>query len=914
MSTTTMTQHHPRFDHVSGGAAWRQPARWTLILCVGLGLTGLLWAADPSPTPPDLTAGGQRGEGADRILFPGVRGWFYLWNGETTHARQALVTQVKPDSPWRDLFQVGDVILGVDDQPFTRDAARTLSAARQRGEVAGQLNVSRWRAGKTETVTLKFSDPPDFTRGGQRGEDHDWTLGPTGLRGWIYSRRGHTAEARQILVTAVAPGSPAAGLLRTNDVILGVGGKLFDDDARIQFAKAITAAEVRGVLTLTRWRDGITETFRLKLPVLGAYRKTAPYACAKSAKIFEQGCRRIAQRELNEVSIPNDLNALALLASGQAEYRPRLAEYAKQVAEFKADGFATWYYGYANMFLAEYVMATGDQSVFPGVERMALEAARGQSAVGTWGHKFARPDGNLNGYGCMNQPGLTLMISMVLARQAGVKNPEVDRAIAKGASFLRWYVHKGSIPYGDHQPGTSHENNGMCATSAILFDLLGDREAAEFFAKMTTAAHGEREGGHTGNFFNMLWALPGVARGGLSATGAYWPEHSWYYDLARKWDGSFDYQGAPVGHEEHGKYTKWDSTGAYLLAYALPRKSLVITGKKPSAVPVWNRGAATAIVAAGRKDYAQRPTQELLTGVTSWSPAVRHRSAEALAKREGDFVPILLKWLAGTDREARYGAVEALGALGVRADAAAPVLRELLQDSDPWLQTLACKALMNLSEEARRASVNDLLALIVRDNPNDPRRMAQRAGAIAVFARYPGTRTVPILATSLDGVDRAALLPAVARLLQNDDSVARGSVAGVLGRLTDRELATLLPAIVEATEKLAPSNEMFADGIRLAGLDLLSRRHIREGLALCVAVIEPSRWGAGGRAPKCLESLLRYGIHAKEYLPQLREMRQRAGKEAAEYDQAIAALEATTDAPVLVDLKTFIATATAASH
>ncbi|MCL4180416.1 MAG: hypothetical protein KJ072_22050, partial [Verrucomicrobia bacterium] len=30
--------------------------------------------------------------------------------------------------------------------------------------------------------------------------------------------------------------------------------------------------------------------------------------------------------------------------------------------------------------------------------RLALEAANGQSAVGSWGHGFARPDGRLGGY------------------------------------------------------------------------------------------------------------------------------------------------------------------------------------------------------------------------------------------------------------------------------------------------------------------------------------------------------------------------------------------------------------------------------------------------------------------------------------------------------------------------------------
>ena len=63
-------------------------------------------------------------------------------------------------------------------------------------------------------------------------------------------------------------------------------------------------------------------------------------------------------------------------------------------------------------------------------ERVFQGIAEGSSAVGTWGHKFALPNGNLNGYGCMNQPGLSLCIGMVLAREAGVRDPALDRAIA----------------------------------------------------------------------------------------------------------------------------------------------------------------------------------------------------------------------------------------------------------------------------------------------------------------------------------------------------------------------------------------------------------------------------------------------------------------------------------------------------
>ena len=62
----------------------------------------------------------------------------------------------------------------------------------------------------------------DLTQGGKRDNSHDWLLGPTGARGWVFFRHEDlTAASRQILITGVAPGSPADGILRTNDVILG---------------------------------------------------------------------------------------------------------------------------------------------------------------------------------------------------------------------------------------------------------------------------------------------------------------------------------------------------------------------------------------------------------------------------------------------------------------------------------------------------------------------------------------------------------------------------------------------------------------------------------------------------------------------------------------------------------------------
>jgi HEAT repeat protein len=282
------------------------------------------------------------------------------------------------------------------------------------------------------------------------------------------------------------------------------------------------------------------------------------------------------------------------------------------------------------------------------------------------------------------------------------------------------------------------------------------------------------------------------------AAGAYFKEQSWYYDLARGWDGSVAYPGSPQGEEEHGKYTSWDCTGSYLLALSASQKSLYLTGKKPFSLPALTRAQADEVIAAGRdyfgsKDgYTGRSAEQLLAGLSSWSPAVRKRSAKGLGQMQGNFVPALTKMLAGPDRYSRYGACEALGCLGARADATAPQLRALLQESDPWLQSLACFALPHLSETARQASVNDLLRMATRENPNDPRRTAQRAVAVALFSPFPGSRDVKsILTDSLDGVDRALLYPAVRSLLQNEESVARGALGRIYPKLTDKDVAQL---------------------------------------------------------------------------------------------------------------------------
>lgn len=725
---------------------------------------------------------------------------------------------------------------------------------------------------------------PDLTHGGKRDETHDWTLGPTGARGWMFSEHLETKFARQILVTQVDDKSPADGVLAPGDVLLGVGDKPFADDARKVLGRAIDGAERDGKLELLRWRNGRQTTVTLKLRKLGGYAKGAPFDCAKSARILDEACAWIAKRGLGD-EVLGDVDALALLASGKPQYLELVRDHAKKVAPRGLEledgpGMKAWDWGWTNLFLAEYHLATHDDSVLPALREYSQHIARGQSGVGTWGHGMAlgNEERSLGGYGALNQAGLGCWLSLVLAREAGVKDPVVDGAIETARGFFAFFVEKGSIPYGDHPPFWElHDNNGKNAQAAVAFDALGDVGPARFFARMTTASYDERELGHTGNFFGYLWGPLGVAVAGRDALAAHLEELRWSFDLARRWDGGFTYQG---GAGEDDSYAGWDVTGAYALAYALPLAKLRITGRGRSAAAALSPDEVRSTIADGRGfdpaepkvAYDSQTTQELLARLSSWSPVVRFRAAGALARRPGDSVPQLLALLASPERDARLGACHALELLGKRAAPATDALLAVLATDDAWLRIRAAYALAAIGPDARKAAP-ELLRLVAKEDPADPRGTTSRYLGLALFldGYLDDAPERGLLADSVEGVDRELLYPAVRRMLRLDDGHARSTVASVFGKLEGKELDPLLPDIARATERSAPSGEMFADGVRLAGLELLARLRIREGLRIALDYARTQNpWDSQDRMARILAALKPYGAHAKELLPELK--------------------------------------------
>jgi len=294
---------------------------------------------------------------------------------------------------------------------------------------------------------------------------------------------------------------------------------------------------------------------------------------------------------------------------------------------------------------------TGDKAVLPGITVLTVKMAKGQSLYGTFGHGFSEltPDGKLHGsippYGPVNQAGLIANLGIVMGRKCGVDDPEVLPAIDRAAKFFGYFVDKGSVPYGEHEPFTCHENNGKSALSAVFFSAQGDQPvAAHYYAQMATAAFKNREYGHTGQGFSYLWGALGANMGGPEAAAAFVKEALWHLDLVRRCDGSFTYDGGeqygPGKTDDNTYYGKSSYNGlspnaTYVLTYAIPLKKLCITGRELKKTDWLSTKEVSQVTASGHFDLErkQKTPQELVAAFTDWSPIVRSWAAEELAMR-----------------------------------------------------------------------------------------------------------------------------------------------------------------------------------------------------------------------------------------------------------------------------------------
>ena len=400
---------------------------------------------------------------------------------------------------------------------------------------------------------------------------------------------------------------------------------------------------------------------------------------------------------------------------------------------------------------------------------------------------------------------------------------------------------------------------------------------------MVTASYENREYGHTGQGFSYLWGGLGADTGGPDAAAAFFKEASWHFDLVRRCDGSFTYDGDEQygpGHTEDDTYYGDSSyyglspTASYVLTYSLPLKKLCITGSGANRANWLSKKDVAEAIASGRFDVDRKEmtTKQIVAAFGDWSPIVRGWAAEELAKRPEAkaMVPQLIALAEGPDAHVRQGACEALGY--IKSADALPVLVRLLTHEDRWLRVKAANALKNMGDAAKPVVPAMLKAVAQTAEPiqpivwDDPIQLTHGELAAALFQG--------LLRDSVEGVDPELLYPAIRAISRNADGMARATLRDILeNRLSVEDVQALGPDILAAVKTRCPADTMFGNEIRMGGFKALTKYHFQEGIEAGV-IFAKTQGGHGSesRTGEIMKELMSYGTAAREAVPGLKEV------------------------------------------
>lgn len=766
------------------------------------------------------------------------------------------------------------------------------------------------------------------TRGGD-GPPAEKFLGPTGIFG--------TVGKNDFTVTKVAAGTPAHGKITGKDVIIGVNGKQFEGDVRKAIAAAIVHAETpkgNGVLTLMlrgkprlekapklEPEPGDDDPFALddkkpaipnshnvtlKLEVLGTYAPTAPYDCALTDKLIT----RAADWSVKTGDYKNgqmSIGWLGLMATGEQKYLEIVKRDLPKEEWVKPDkekfeallrgdidmGYVCWSWGYRMAVLAEYHMITGEDWVLEPLRIYATTLARGQDPAGRWGHRLAtvKRDGRLPGYSHINNPSLSCLVGLVLARKAGIDDPVIDKAIERSYTAYLWYVGEGAIPYGNHPPRSSqYNNNGSSAMAGLMMAFLQDVAAAEFFAHQSATAYGEIEGGHATNYFNILWTPLGANLAGPEVTQQFFDRTLWLHTLARTSDGYFTH---------YGKEQKaGNSTASHLLAYCLGRRALYVTGKEANRSLWLDKEKATEVVNVSQIDVKSKTSDELVALLAHPAPKIRRDAGWLLRSREPSLAPALIKLIkTGTTREK----VAAVGFFGDKCpenlaiahmDTIGAVLRnqrESIEVRAAAAETLAWRG------EAAYGYFEDVVRLLAKNKPTDKLKVtdAQLGKALVQLCADPFAAGIV--------KDEVLFYEAMNKLADHPFQGARGCAMRLLFGMPIEDFHIVGDMVKKVARNRSPTSTSYHNphSSMTPAVKLLAKFNVEEGMQWAWDTLKTPDGKHSFKMRAVLEALTAYGPHARPYLDQINgdEKMKRSfssGRFKGLYDKLVAAVNTTT--------------------
>ncbi|WOO41477.1 DUF6288 domain-containing protein [Rubellicoccus peritrichatus] len=444
-----------------------------------------------------------------------------------------------------------------------------------------------------------------FVLGASRAQavsNHPFQVGPTGFTADWDSGDDY------VTVTDVRGGGPADGFIEVGDKIWAVNGTSLADsyftnidsgrhhDPRVALGNAITDSEAGdGQIVFDVERGGSREDRTVQLAITNtAYSATWPKSCPKSDLIIQKtGDKYVAM--INDWLTwksgghMSSFIALFLLSTGEEEHldavRTLMDSLDVQEVRTGANNSRTnnWYSSLQNIALAEYCIRTGDTRVLPNLQNFVNKAFATES-VGGWGHGWSvgqtgYVQADYVGSGLVNAVGGQVFVGVALARECGV-----DMTDADFEKSLRYYYQTAGVGapiYGDHRYSEGGAVNGKLSLIGAGLSMLNEPYASA--AKMIGAMDGYNadnfEGGHSGNFGNVLWRSITSGLNGDDDSYRYMMDTMrWYFELCRDYDGTFTL--LPAFSSTRYSNNSW---GAMVgLNYTAARNQLRMTGAPPT--------------------------------------------------------------------------------------------------------------------------------------------------------------------------------------------------------------------------------------------------------------------------------------------------------------------------------------------
>ena len=410
-------------------------------------------------------------------------------------------------------------------------------------------------------------------------------LGPTGIHVSCSKDKKNPKNDRIIAVLQTEKGSPAEGLIKPKEIIVGVNGARFEGlNPFILIGTAITDAEATdGKIVFDIQSKG---SVTIKLPVFGKYSPTWPLNCDKSKKIIQQTAEYYGKRLGNGKSLTSAMGYLFLLSTGDDRYLPIVRRYLLSFIDPEtkkaAVGTNIWHNGYNGILAGEYYLRTGDEIALPVLQAICDDAKRRQFYGIGWGHwGVGLNPGYGGGGGLMNPASAQVLTSLLLGKECGVK---VDDATLLGClKFFYRFAGHGGVGYGDCRAEGGHGSNGksgmIAASMQVATGARGDtsiyRSARDVLAMTMLTSYSNIAVGHgDGGMGDAYWR--GVSTALIRDRNQ--KEHqymmnrlAWWYDLARHANGA-------MGLALNRKKDDTSYGVGTALAYTAPLKTLRITG------------------------------------------------------------------------------------------------------------------------------------------------------------------------------------------------------------------------------------------------------------------------------------------------------------------------------------------------